>query len=85
MYVYSNIVKLSSVGNSQIPKGFLLIKSRFKKMVIGYLTNPCISKSKHKNLNTSTMKILTEINDQFFTQDRLVTCRLYFRRRPFLA
>ena len=44
MYVYSDIVKLSPVRNSLLPiMHFHQINVTFKKMVIGYLTHPCMS------------------------------------------
>ena len=46
MYVYSDIVELSPVGNSQVSiMGFLPIKTNFQEMVIGYSTHPCMSGS----------------------------------------
>ena len=44
--VYSDIFEPSAVSNSQVPIiGFLPKKVTFKKMVIGYLTHYCMSKS----------------------------------------
>ena len=86
MYVYSDIVELSPVSNSQVPiMVFLLIKSRFQQNGHWVLNPPLSVRVRENNINTITMKISTETGDEFPIQDGLVTCRLNFRRRPFLA
>ena len=85
MYVYSDIVELSSVGNSHIPIiKFLLIISKFQK--IGHLVfdSPMYVRVRVTNIRTITMKITTEIGEEFLIQNDVVTCRLNFCRRPFL-
>ena len=43
MYVYSNIVELYPVGNSQVPiMGFFPIKTNFKKRMIKYSIRFCM-------------------------------------------
>ena len=86
MYMYSDIVELSPVGNSQVPiMGFLPIKSRFQENGHLVFNPPLYVRLRQKNINTITMKILTDTGDEFPIQDDLVTCRLNFRRRPFLV
>ena len=86
MYVYSDIVELSLVGNSQVPiMGDLPIKSRFQETG-HWVFNPTIYvRVREKNINSIKMKISTATGDEFPIQDGLLTCRLNFRRRPFLA
>ena len=86
MYVYSNIVELSPVGNSQVPIiGFLPIKKSFQETGHWVLNPPLYVKVKEKNITTITIKICTESGEKFLILDGLVTCRLHFCRRPFLA
>ena len=86
MFVYSDIVELSPVGNSQVPiMGFLPIKSWFQEKGHWVFNPPFYVRVRKKNINTITMKFSTETGDEFPIQDGLVTCRLNFRRRPFLA
>ena len=86
MFVYSDIVELSPVGNSQVPIiGFLPIKSSFQETGHWVFNTPLYVRVKEKNITTITIKICTETGEEFPIQDGLVTCRLYFRRRPFLA
>ena len=84
MYVYSDIVELSLMGNSQLPfMGFLQIKSRFQDNG-HWVFNPLLYvRVREKNIYTITMTILTETGDEFPIQDGLVNCRLNFRSRPF--
>ena len=86
MYVYSDIVELSPVGNSQVPiMGFFPIKSKFQEMGHWVFNPPLYERVREKNIRTITMKISTETGEEFPIQDDVVTCRLHFRRRPFLA
>ena len=86
MYVYSDIVELSLVGNSQVPiMGFLPIKSNFQENNHLVFNPPLYVKVKEKNIITITIKICTETGEEFPIHDDVVTCRLNFRRRPFLA
>ena len=86
MYVYSDIVELFPVGNSQVPiMGFLPIRSSFQETGHSVFNPPLYVRVKEKNITTITIKICTETGEEFPIQDGLVTCRLHFRRRPFLA
>ena len=86
MYVYSDIVELSPVGNSQVLIiSFLPIKSRFQENGHFLFNPPLYVRVREKNTNTITIKISTETGDEFSIHDGLVTCRLNFRRRPFLV
>ena len=86
MYVYSDIVELSPVGNSLIPiMGFLSIRSSFQETGHWVFNIPMYVRVKENNITTITIKICTETGEEFPIKDGLVTCRLYFRRRPFLA
>ena len=85
MYVYSDIVELSSVGNSQVPIiGFLPIKSNFQENGNWVFNPPLYVRVREKNIRTITIKISTETGEEFSIHDDVVTCRLNFRRRPFL-
>ena len=58
MYVYSDIVELSPVGNSQVPSmGFLPIKSRFQENGHWVFNPPLYVRVREKNINIITMKI----------------------------
>ena len=86
MYVYSDIVELSPVGNSQVPiMGFLPIKSNFQENGHSVFKPPMYVRVREKNIRTVTMKISTETGEEFPIHDDVVTCRLNFRRRPFLV
>ena len=86
MYVYSDIVELSWVGNSQVLiMGFLSITSKFQEIGHWILIFPMYVKVKEKNYKTIIIKINTVTEKEFPIQDDVVTCRLNFRRRPFLA
>ena len=86
MYVYSNIVELSPVGNSQVSiMGFLPIRSSFEETGHWVFNPPLDVRVKEKNITTITIKICTESGEEFPILEGLVTCRLNFRRRPFLA
>ena len=86
MYVYSDIVELFQVGNSQVPiMGFLPIKSNFQENGHWVFNPPLYVRVREKNIRTITMKISTETSEEFPIHDDVVTCRLNFRRRPFLV
>ena len=86
MYVYSDIVELSPVGNSQLPiMGFFLIKSYFQENGHWVLNPPLYVRVREKNIETITMKISTETGEKFPIHDDVLTCRLNFRQRPFLV
>ena len=86
MYVYSDIVQLSPVSNSQVPiMGFLSIKSNFQENGHWVFNPPIYVRVREKNIRTITMKISTETGKDFPIHDDVVTCRLNFRRRPFLV
>ena len=49
MYVYSDIVKLSPVGNSQVPiMGFLPIKSKYQEISHWFFNQPMYVKFREK-------------------------------------
>ena len=86
MYLYSDIVELSLVGHSQVPiMGFLPIKSNFQEIGHGVFTPSLYVRVREKNIRTITIKISTETGEEFPIHDDVVTCRLNFRRRPFLV
>ena len=86
MYVYSDIVEQSPVGNSQVPiMGFLPIKSNLQEIGHWVFNPPLYVRVRKKNITSITMKISTETGEDFPIQDGCVTCHLNFRRRPFLA
>ena len=84
--MYSDIVELSPVGNSQVPiMGFLPIKSKFQESGHWVFKPPMYVRVREKNIRTITKNISTETGKVFPIQDDVVTSRLNFRRRPFLA
>ena len=86
MYLYSDIVEQSPVGNSQVPIiSFLPIKSNFQEIGHWVFNPPLYVRVREKNIRTITMKISTETGEEFPIHDDVVTCRLNFRRRPFLV
>ena len=86
MYVYSDIVEQSPVGNSQVPiMGGFPIKSNFKENGHWVFNPPLYVRVREKNIRTIIMKISTEINEEFPILVDVVTCRLNFRRRQFLV
>ena len=86
IYVYSDIVELSPVGNSQVPiMVFFPIKSRFQENGDRVFNPALYVRVKEKNMNTITIKISTETGDEFSFQDGLVTCCLNFRRQLLLV
>ena len=86
MYVYSDIVEQSPVGNSQVPiMGFFPIKTNFQEAGHWVFNPQLYVKVREKNLTSITLKISTETGEDFPIQNGCVTCRLNFRRQPFLA
>ena len=86
MYVYSDIVKLSPVGNCQVPMmSFLPIKSNFQENGHWVFNPPLYIRVRKKNIRTITIKISTETDKEFLIHDDVVTCRLNFCRRPFMV
>ena len=86
MYVYSDIVELSPVGYIQVLIiGFFPITSKFQEIGHWVFNPPMNVKVREKNIRTITIKISTETGEEFPIQDDVVTCRLNFRRRPFLV
>ena len=86
MYFYSDIVKQSPVGNCQVPiMTFLPIKTNFQETGHWVFNPQLYVKVREKNITFITMKISTETLEDFPIQDACVTCRLNFRRRPFLT
>ena len=84
--MYSNIVEISPVGNSQVlVMGFLEIKNNFQKNG-HWVFNPFLFfRVREKNIRTITMKISTKTGEEFPIDDYVVTCRFNFRRRPFVV
>ena len=66
MYVYSDIVELSPVGNSQVPiMGILPIKSMFQEIGHWVFNSPIYVRVREKNIRTITIKISTETGEEF--------------------
>ena len=85
MYVYSDIVKLSHVGNCQIPIiRFLSITTHFQENGHWVFNLPLYLKVKEKIINRITIKISTGTGENFPIEDGEVICRLHFRRRPLI-
>ena len=86
MYVYSDIVELSLVGNSQVPIiSFFPIKSNFQENGHWVFNLPLYVRIREKIIRTINMKISTKTGEEFPIHDDVVTCRLNFRRRLFLV
>ena len=86
MYMYSDNVKLSPVGNCQVHiMEFLLFKSKFQENGHFVFDPPMYVSISKKNINTITINISTETCKEVFIQDDVITCRLNFCRRQFLA
>ena len=86
MYMYSDIVELAPVGNSQVQiMGFLPIKSNFQENGHWVFNPPLYVRVVEKNIRTITMKISTETGEEFPIHDDVVTCRLNFCLRPFVV
>ena len=80
MYVYSNFVKLSSVGNRQIPiMGLLPINSKFKKSSNWVFNRPIYVSVREQNIKTIILKILTVTGEELPILGDVVTCLLNFR------
>ena len=85
MNVYSDIVELSHVCNSQIPIiGFLPIITHFQENEHWEFNPPLYVKVKGKIINRITIKICTGTGENFPIEDGEVICRLHFSRRPLL-
>ena len=66
MYMYSDIVELSLVGNSQGPiMGFLSIQSNFQEYGYWVYNPPLYVRVREKNIRTITMTISTETGESF--------------------
>ena len=66
MYVYSDIVELSPVGNSQVPiMGFLPIKSNFQESGHWVFNPPMYVKVREKNIRTITIKFPPKLVKSF--------------------
>ena len=66
MYVYSDIVELSPVSNSQVPiMGFVPIRSSFQETGHCAFNSPLYVRVKEKNITTITIKICTESGEEF--------------------
>ena len=86
MYVDSDIVELSSVGSSQVPiMGFFPIRYSFQETGHWLFNPPLYVRVKEKNIATIKINICTESSEEFPILNVLVTCRLHYRRRPFLT
>ena len=81
MCVYSDIVKLSSVGNSQVPIiSFFPIKSNFQENGHWVFNPPLYVRDKEKNIRTIIIKLSTETGKEYSIHDDVVTCLLNFCR-----
>ena len=86
MYVYSDIVELSPVSNSQVSiMGFLPIKRSFQEKGNWVFNSPLYVRVMEKNIRSITMTLSTKTGEEFLIYHDVVTCRLNFRRRPFLV
>ena len=83
MYVYSEIVELSHVGNSQIKiMGFLPITTHFQVNKHWVFNPPLYVKVMEKIINRITNKLCTGAGENFPIEDEEVISRFHFHRRP---
>ena len=74
MYVYSDIVELSPVSNSQVLiMGCLPIKSNYQENGHWVVNPPMYVRVREKNIRNLTMKISTETGEEFPIYDDVVT------------
>ena len=86
MWVYSDIVELSAVGDTQAPcLEYLPIQSKMNEMGYWLLHPPYYIKIKEHTVNNIAIMICNDMGEDFPIADGKVTCRLHFRRRPFLV
>ena len=86
MWVYSDIIELSAVGDTQAPiLGYLLIQSKFDEMGYWNFNSPYNIEIKEHFVSNITIKIGTEPGEDFSIVDRKITCYLHVLHRPFLV
>ena len=64
---------------------FISIKRKFQVSGQWIFNPPMYVKVRKKNIKIITIKVSTEIGEEFPIQAYVVTCRLNLRRRPFLV
>lgn len=81
MFVYSDIVDLSLVGDTQAALlGYLPIQSKFGEQAYWSFNPPYYVHVREKFINTITMQLCTDTGEEFPIEDGKVLCRLNFRR-----
>ena len=86
MWVYTDIIEISAVGDIHSPfLGHVPIQSKFDEMGYWNFNPPYYIKVKKHSISNITIKICTDTGENVLIVDGKVTCRLHFRRRPFLV
>ena len=81
MLVYSNIVELSLVGDTQSPLlGFLPIQSKFGDQAYWSFNPPYYVRLREKHITTITIQLCDDTGEAFPIAEGKVLCRLNFRR-----
>ena len=81
MLVYSDIVELSLVGDTQAPiLGSLPIQSKFGDQAYWSFNPPYYVRLREKNISTITIQLCDDTGELFPIADGKVFCRLNFRR-----
>ena len=81
IFVYSDIVELSLVGDSQSALlGYCPIQSKFGDQGYWCFNPPYYVKVREKYINTITIELCTDTGESFPIEDGKVNCRLNFRR-----
>ena len=85
MFVYSDIVEHSLVGDSQAALlGYLPIQSKFGDQGFWCFNPPYYIRVREKFINTVTIQLCTDTGEPFPIETGKVNCRLNFRRLGFL-
>ena len=81
MFVYSDIVELSLVGDTQAASlGFLPIQSKFGAQAYWSFNPPYYVRLREKHITTITIQLCDDTGEAFPIAKGKVLCRLNFRR-----
>ena len=81
MFVYSDIVELSLVGDTQAALlGSLPIQSQFGEQAFWSFNPPYYVRLREKHITTITIQLCDDTGEAFPIEDVKVMCRLNFRR-----
>ena len=81
MFVYSDIVELSLIGDTQAASlGFLPIQSKFGDQAYWSFNPPYYVRLREKHITTITIQLCDDTGKEFPIANGKVLCRLNFRR-----